>query len=241
MKRYLGLAIIALLAVCAVSTAQAQRLVAVKSYYPSYSKDNLGNMQVITNQHFACFAQFYNDYSYVILEGNKYKFKETRNSDHYYYPVSAGYKELIFSSNFQQMTYLFLDFAVMGMRSTTYIFFNYLGEGQQLAENYKQTQMNSLNGYGGGGYGGGSYGGGNYGNQHAKRYVKCGLCFGDGKCLKCSGRGVHTNPYTGKYITCSYCNGTGRCHHCHGSGECTCNRQHHPNTCNMVNYRNQYM
>lgn len=244
MKTINNVVVTALLAILIASTASAQRLVAVKSYYPSHSKSSMGNTEYITNQYFACYAEFYNDYSYVMLQGNQYNYKETRNSDHYYYPVNKGYKELVFSNDFKQMAYLFLDFEIMGIRSTTHIFYNYLGEGKELAEAYKQRQTQSSNG-GISNYGGGnnSYGGNNnYNNgNNTPKIIKCGLCLGDGKCLKCSGRGVHTNPYTGKYITCSYCNATGKCSHCNGSGQCTCNRNTHPNSCNMVYYRNQYM
>lgn len=99
----------------------------------------------------------------------------------------------------------------------------------------------------GGGYNnGGNYnnnGGGynNGGSTRAQKPEKCGLCLGNGRCLKCNGTRTVTNPYTGKYQKCTYCNGTGICHHCHGTGQCTCS----PTTqqqrgCGMTRFRNMY-
>ncbi len=234
-----------LLSVMAVSFAcSAFAQEAVRSYYPTRIASNLGDVQYVTSYPYACWVEFYNGNSYVIKENVRYNYRSTQNGEYHYLSTSGDNKELIFSSDYSQMAWEYLTFEFMGIKSVSFVFYSYLGDGKTYAESYKQQQMAAgsynFNNYSGSTYS--NYGSGSsYGSGSTQGRVQCALCFGDGKCISCSGSGLVRNPYTSDYMNCSTCNGTGRCHHCHGSGQCTCNRSVHPTSCGQVMYRNSYI
>lgn len=227
-----------LLLVLAMGFADLAAQKVVKSYYPTYVKNSDGTTTPVTNQYYAGYVEFYNNKAYIIMDGDRYNYSKTVGTDHYYYPASNGYKAVIFSSDFTQMAYKALEFQLMGATFTTYVFNSYLGEGKEFAMAYKQRQINS----GSGGYnpnGGGYNSNGN--SSAAQRPEKCGLCLGNGKCIKCNGTRKVINSYTGQYMICSTCNGTGVCHHCNGTGRCTCSPSTQQRTgCGLLRMRSSY-
>ncbi len=80
-----------------------------------------------------------------------------------------------------------------------------------------QQEVNAMMG----GYSGNNYGG-TYGNNYNDGRRQCPICYGNGRCSMCAGRGEWN--YNGMYgqpggrMDCSGCHGTGRCQTCYGRG-----------------------